>query len=183
MLENVKRNMRRAGRRLAHSGQALEQLFLSALAEIYSAEKLFEKAIPKMIRATTTEELQLAFDEQAVVTHRQIGKIEKVLNLFDRNVRARRCEAMEGLVKEIEQVIDETRDGSKTRDVGIIMTARKVEHYEIASYASLVRLARTMGRDDIAAILADILHEAREADFILTGIGENNINAEADLEV
>jgi ferritin-like metal-binding protein YciE len=183
MLETVKRNMRRAGRRFANSGHALEQLFLSALMDIYAAEKLLQKAIPKMIRACTTEELQLAFDEQATATHSQIGRIEKVLGLMHRNVEVRRCDAMEGLVKELEYVIEATRDGSKTRDVAIIMAARKVEHYEIASYASLVKLAQTMGRRDVAMILEDILWEAREADMIFTGIGENNINAEADLEV
>jgi ferritin-like metal-binding protein YciE len=183
MLENVKRNMRRAGKRLSHSGYALEQLFARALMEIYAAEKLVEKAIPKMIRACTTEELQLAFDDQMTVTHNQIGRIEKVFDLMDHNIKTKRCEAMEGLVKELEHVIEETRDGSKTRDVAIIMAARKVEHYEIASYASLVRLARTMGRTDVAMILKDILNEAREADMIFTGIGENNINAEADLEI
>jgi ferritin-like metal-binding protein YciE len=182
MLESVKRNMRRAGRGLANSGQALEKLFLSALMEIYAAEKILEKAIPKMIRACTTEELQLAFDEQVAATHKQIGKIEKVFGLLDKNATDKRCDAMEGLVKELEHVIEETRDGSKTRDVAIIMAARKVEHYEIASYASLVRLARTIGRNDVAMILEEILGEAREADMMFTGIGENNINAEADLE-
>src|SRR4051812_13746572 len=123
MLESVKRNMRRAGRGLAHTGQALELVFVSALMKVYAAKKLLEKAIPKVIRACTTEELQLAFDEQVTTTHNQIREIEKVLSLLHHNVKVKRCDAMEGLVKELEQVIEETRDGSKTRDVAIIMTA------------------------------------------------------------
>src|SRR4051794_740361 len=121
MLETLKRNLRRAGRGPACSGYALEQLFLNALTEIYWTEKLLEKAIPRMIRACTTEELQQVFDEQLSATRNQIAKLEKVLRVLGHDIKSKRCDAMEGLVKELEQVIDATRDGSKTRDVAIIM--------------------------------------------------------------
>jgi ferritin-like metal-binding protein YciE len=182
MLEATKRNFRRAGRRLAHTGYALEELFLNAIMEIYWTEKLLEKSIPKMIRACTTEELQQVFDEQRAATHNQIIQLEKVFKLLGHDIAAKKSEGMEGLVKELEHSIDDTRDGSKTRDVAIIMAVRKVEHYEMASYTSLVRLAKTMGRKYIAGILADILHEIREADMMFTCVADNNISAEADLE-
>lgn len=89
---------------------------------------------------------------------------------------------MEGLVKEGESVIEETEAGSATRDVGIIMSAQKVEHYEISAYGSLVTLAKTMGNEDVAEILAQTLGEEKEADELLTQIAENNINWEAEQE-
>ena len=89
---------------------------------------------------------------------------------------------MEGLVKEGESVVEETEKGSMTRDVGIIMSAQKVEHYEIATYGGLVQLAKTMGNEDVAAILEETLEEEKQTDLNLTEIAENNINWQAEQE-
>ena len=89
---------------------------------------------------------------------------------------------MEGLVKEGDSVVEDTEDGSMTRDVGIIVSAQKVEHYEIAAYGGLVQLAKTMGQDEIAGILEQTLQEEKEADELLTQIAENDINWEAARE-
>jgi ferritin-like metal-binding protein YciE len=99
-----------------------------------------------------------------------------------KKAQAKKCDAMEGLVKEGESIIEETEDGSMTRDVGIIMAAQKVEHYEIATYGGLVTLAKTMGLDEAADILAQTLEEEKETDQGLTDIAENNINWEAEQE-
>mgnify|MGYP003578834569 CR=1 FL=1 len=89
---------------------------------------------------------------------------------------------MEGLVEEGQTVIEETEKGTATRDVGIIISAQKVEHYEIASYGGLATLAKTLGRDDIAEILAETLAEEKETDELLTEIAESNINISAASE-
>ena len=89
---------------------------------------------------------------------------------------------MEGLVKEGETVIEETEEGSITRDVGIIASAQKVEHYEIAAYGTLVQLAITMGQTEVAEILNETLEEEKQTDANLTSIAENNINYEAEQE-
>ena len=89
---------------------------------------------------------------------------------------------MEGLIKEGESIVEETEDGTMTRDVGIISAAQKVEHYEISTYGTLVQLAKTMGMDEAASILAETLVEEKETDQGLTEIAENNINWEAEQE-
>jgi ferritin-like metal-binding protein YciE len=95
---------------------------------------------------------------------------------------AKKCDAMEGLIKEGESIVEETEDGSMTRDVAIIMAAQKVEHYEIATYGGLVQLATVLGQDEAAAILGETLQEEKDTDSGLTAIAENNINWEAEQE-
>ncbi len=160
----------------------LEKFFLDSLKDIYWAEKHLTKALPKMMKAATTEELQTAIETHIDQTEEQIGRLEQVFEILGRKPQAKKCEAMEGLIKEGESIVEETEDGSMTRDVGIIMASQKVEHYEIATYGGLVQLAKTMGQDEIAEILAVTLEEEKETDTLLTEIAENNINWEAEQE-
>jgi ferritin-like metal-binding protein YciE len=90
---------------------------------------------------------------------------------------------MEGLVQEAESIIDDTEDGSSTRDVALIIAAQKVEHYEIAAYGGLATLAKTLGNEEVGNILGEILEEEKEADEILTQLAENSINMEAASEI
>ena len=99
-----------------------------------------------------------------------------------KKAQAKKCDAMEGLIKKGQRVIEETEDGSMTRDVGIIVAAQKVEHYEIATYGSLAQLARTMGNEDVAALLEATLEDEKETDQTLTDIAESDINWEAEQE-
>ncbi len=165
-----------------HSGAQLGEFFIEALKDIYWAEKQLTRSIPKMIQAATTEELQEVLDEHLQETKDQVFQLEKVFELLDMKPQAKKCEAMEGLTKEAENIIEETAEGTMTRDVALIMAAQKIEHYEIATYGTLVRLAKTIRREDVANILAAILDEEKEADMTLTGVAENNINVEAYLE-
>jgi ferritin-like metal-binding protein YciE len=105
-----------------------------------------------------------------------------VFELLGEKPLAKKCDAMEGLIQEGEGVIADTEAGSATRDVGLIVSAQKVEHYEIAAYGGLAQLAKTLGRDDIKEILGTTLSEEKETDELLTGIAENNINYEASEE-
>ncbi|MFN2437759.1 MAG: ferritin-like domain-containing protein [Chitinophagaceae bacterium] len=160
----------------------LKELFIEELKDIYSAEKQLTKALPKMSKAATSEELRTAFDEHLAVTEEQIGRVEQAFERLDMTPRAKKCEAMEGLVKEAQGVIEDTDEGTATRDVALIIAAQKVEHYEIATYGSLVQLAKTMGNEDIAQLLQLTLDEEKEADETLTELAMSGININAENE-
>lgn len=160
----------------------LEKFFEDSLKDIYWAEKQLMKALPKMRKAATTKELQDAIDNHTAQTEEQASRLEKVFEMLGKKAQAKKCDGMEGLIGEGEKAIEETDEGSMTRDVAIIVSAQKVEHYEIAAYGSLAQLAVTMGQDEVAEILNEILEEEKETDEILTEIAESNINWEAELE-
>lgn len=160
----------------------LEKFFEDSLKDIYWAEKHLTKALPKMQKSATTEELKSAIQEHTAQTEEHVSRLEQIFELLGKKAQAKKCDAMEGLVKEGESVVEETEDGSMTRDVGIIVSAQKVEHYEIAAYGSLAQLATTMGEDEVAEILNQTLEEEKETDKLLTQIAENNINWEAEQE-
>ena|SRR5690349_21546856 len=160
----------------------LEKFFLDALKDIYWAEKHLTKALPKMQKAATSEELQQAIEEHLNQTKEHINRLEQVFDQLGEKAQAKKCEAMEGLTKEGESVIEETEDGTSTRDVGIIVSAQKVEHYEISAYGSLITLAKTMGHDEVADILSQTLEEEKETDENLTQLAESSINWQAEEE-
>ena len=164
------------------SGEMLEKFMHDSLKDIYWAEKHLTKAIPKMIKAATNESLISALEDHLEVTEEHVSRLEEVFELFGKKAQAKKCEAMEGLTKEAESIIEETEEGTSTRDVGIIMAAQKVEHYEIATYGGLTQLAKTMGLMEIANLLGQTLEEEKEADEGLTSIAENNINLQAEEE-
>ena len=163
-------------------GNMLEEFFVDQLKDIYWAEKNLLKALPKMQKASTTSELQAAFEEHRKVTEEQVSRLEQAFEMMGKKAQAKKCDAMEGLIKEAESVIEETEKGSMTRDVALIVAAQKAEHYEIASYGGLVQLAKTMGKNDVAELLQLTLDEEKETDVLLTEIAENNINWEAEQE-
>ena len=160
----------------------LQKFFEDSLKDIYWAEKNLTKALPKMQKAATTEELKNAIEEHLAQTENQVARLEKVFELIGKKAQAKKCDAMEGLIKEGESIVEETEEGSMTRDVGIIMAAQKIEHYEIATYGGLAQIATTMGLDEAADLLNETLDEERETDQLLTEIAENNINWEAEQE-
>jgi ferritin-like metal-binding protein YciE len=158
---------------------ALLELFKDEIKDIYWAEKHLTKALPKMRKAASSAELAGAFEEHLAITKTQVARLEEVFELLGEKPRAKKCDAMEGLVKEGEGIIEDTDAGTATRDVGLILAAQKVEHYEIATYGGLTQLAKTLGLDDVAALLEQTLNEEKEADDTLTDIAENSINYEA----
>lgn len=160
----------------------LEKFFHDQLKDMYWVEKSLMKALPKMQKKATTQELQQAFEDHLVVTEEQARRLEQVFEMIGKKPQAKKCEAMEGLIKESEEIISETEDGTMTRDVALIMAAQKVEHYEIATYGGLVSLAHTMNMSEVAEILEQTLQEEKDTDQLLTYIAENDINMEAELE-
>ena len=121
-------------------------------------------------------------DDDFAITETQIGRIEQVFEMLGMTARAKKCEAMDGLVKEAQNVIDEMPKGSMVIDAGLIIAGQKVEHYEIASYGSLVQLAKTMGETEIAELLQETLDEEKEADQLLTELAVSGINMGAESE-
>jgi ferritin-like metal-binding protein YciE len=164
------------------TGEMLQKFLYDSLKDIYWAEKHLTKAIPKLIKAATNEELIAALNEHLEVTEGHVERLEQVFELLGKKAQAKKCEAMEGLTKEAESIIEETEEGTSTRDVGIIMAAQKVEHYEIATYGGLAQLAKTMGLTEAGDLLGQTLEEEKEADETLTSIAENDINLQAEEE-
>ncbi len=160
----------------------LRELFVDELKDIYWAEKHLTKALPKMKKAATSTELANAFEEHLAVTKGQIERVEQVFELLEMKASAKKCEAMEGLVKEAESIIEDLPKGSYVIDAGLIIAAQKVEHYEIASYGSLVQLAKTMGENEMADLLQQTLDEEKQADQMLTELAVSGINMGAENE-
>lgn len=160
----------------------LEKFFHDQLKDIYYAEQQLLKALNEMKSASTTEELEDAFDEHLKQTERQVKRLEKVFSLIGQKPEGKRCEAMDGLIKEGKTIISETKEGTMTRDAALIIAAQKIEHYEIASYGGLVALALTLGKGRAASILDKTLQEEYDTDELLTDIAEAHINFDAEEE-
>ena len=156
-----------------------QELFLDSLKDIYYAEKYLLKSMPKMRKAATSPELQQAFQDHIEVTQQQVQRLEQVFEALGKKAQAKKCEAIHGLAKEGEEIIESTTKGSMTRDVGLIMAAQKIEHYEIASYGSLATLAAVMGNEEVKNLLGQTLQEEKNIDELLTQLAENNINQQA----
>jgi ferritin-like metal-binding protein YciE len=160
----------------------LHKFFVDALKDIYYAEHKLIDALQKMHDASTTEELKDAFEDHQLQTKKHISRLEKVFKLIDETPEQKKCEAMDGLIKEGEEIIKSTEEGSMTRDAALIIAAQKVEHYEIATYGGLVQLAITMGHDKAADLLERTLQEEEDTDYNLTEIAETSINFDAEQE-
>lgn len=174
----TKKTTKKASKTVKHE-PALLELFTDCIKDIYWAEKHLVKALPKMEKAATSPELAGAIAEHIEVTKQQVARLEQVFELLGKTPQAKKCDAMEGLIKEGESIVEETEDGSATRDVGIILASQKIEHYEIATYGGLTQLAETLGLDEIAEILAQTLIEEKDTDEKLSAIAEHDVNYEA----
>lgn len=157
---------------------SLMVLFETELKDIYWAEKALTKAIPKMAKNASSPELYEALNNHLEETEMQVEKVEQVFELIGKKAVAKKCEAMEGLISEAEEMMKETEKGPQ-RDAAIISAAQKVEHYEIATYGTLATFAHTLGLDEVGSILEDILEEEKNADKTLTEVAVSTINVEA----
>jgi ferritin-like metal-binding protein YciE len=161
---------------------ALQELFLDGIMDIYWAENHLVKNLPKMIEAATSAELKQTITEHLAQTKNQVTRLEQVFELLGEKVLAKKCDAMEGLAKEGEGIVESTEAGTATRDVGIILASQKIEHYEIATYGGLTQLAKTLGHNDVAELLYQTLTEEKTADQLLTDVAESSINYQASEE-
>lgn len=155
----------------------LMKLFEDSLKDIYWAEKALTKALPKMAKKATSEELIEAIENHLAETEGHVTKVEQVFEMIGKKAVAKKCEAMDGLIKEGEEIMKETEEGAM-RDAGIIAASQKVEHYEIASYGTLRTFAEILGLTDAASVLEEILDEEKACDEVLTGVAQG-INMQA----
>lgn len=173
---NGKSAAKGAGEEESLKGSQLGQFFLDELKDIYWAEKHLVKALAKMAKEATTEELKQAFLDHRSETEDHVSRLEEVFEMIGEKAVAKKCDAIEGITKEVESVIEDTKDDTYTRDVALILGGQKAEHYEIATYGGLVQLAMVLGHDDAAELLLQTLDEEKAADSTLTSIAENSVN-------
>lgn len=176
-----KKNASKGSKAKPDAAQGLRELFENELKDIYWAEKALTKAIPKMIKNATSEELVDALNDHLSVTEEQVTRLDEVFEAIGVKAQGKKCEAMAGLIKEAEELMSETEKGV-VRDAAIILASQKVEHYEIATYGTLVSFARILGEDQVVSMLEDTLAEEKEADEKLTEIAEASINMEAAVD-
>jgi ferritin-like metal-binding protein YciE len=160
-------------------GSMLHEFFMDTLKDIYWAEKALVKGLQKMAKNATSEDLKAAFEDHKMVTETQVERLEQIFEMMGKKAQAKKCPAMQGLLEETMEVMEETEDDTYTRDCALIVSAQKAEHYEIATYGSLVTLARAMGHTEAADLLQETLDEEKETDELLTQIAEGHINEEA----
>ena len=156
----------------------LEDLFHETLKDIYYAEKKLVKALPKVAKKATSARLKEAIQSHLAQTEVHVTRLEEVFKLLDMRPVAKKCEAIEGLLKETEEVFAEI-DDAETLDAAIISSAQTVEHYEIARYGTLVCWARKLDMDDVEELLTETLREEKAADHKLSDLAEGDINQKA----
>jgi ferritin-like metal-binding protein YciE len=160
----------------------LHELFVGELKDIYDAEKQLTKALPKMAKAADNQELRSAFEEHLAITRMHVNRLEEVFKSLGMAARGKPCEGMKGLIEEGQEKMEEFGQGP-TLDAGLIASAQKVEHYEIATYGTLATFAEIMGHQDAKDLLGQTLDEEKEADEKLTQVaGQINFDAEAEGE-
>jgi ferritin-like metal-binding protein YciE len=158
--------------------KTIKDLFIHSLSDIYSAEKQMTKSLPKLARAATDADLSAAFLTHLEETRGQIGRIDQIVEASGIRLKRIKCVAMEGLVEEGREQIDEIEKGP-VLDTALIAAAQKVEHYEIASYGSLIALAKQLGESDAVTLLAETLKEEKATDEKLSLLAEEKVAAEA----
>ncbi len=164
---------------VASKDSMLKSFFEDELKDIYWAEKNIVKTLPKMKKAATSEKLQQAFEDHMQQTQTHVQRLEQVFEILGKKAQAKKCDAMAGIIEEGKGIIEETEKGTATRDVGLILAAQKVEHYEISTYGGLAQLATTLGLEDVANVLKQTLEEEKQTDVLLTEIAESDVNYEA----
>src|ERR1051325_386531 len=162
---------RPGGRIMAKKMEGMQQLLVEELQDLYDAEKQLVRALPKMAKSASHEELQNAFRQHLEVTKGQVQRLEQIFESMDMRARSKPCHAMKGLVDEAQELIQE-REQDMVLDAGMIGCGRKVEHYEIAGYESARVLAQQLGLKDAAQLLQDTLREEMETDKLLAQISK-----------
>jgi ferritin-like metal-binding protein YciE len=156
----------------------MEELFVEELRDLYDAETQLTKALPKMAKAATSEELRNAFEEHLSQTENQVERLRRIFELSSEKPTGKKCAAMAGLIKEGDEMVSDTEE-TPVRDAGLIAAAQKVEHYEISGYGSARTHAELLGNDEAVRLLEETLREERETDEKLTELAQRLINVEA----
>lgn len=158
--------------------KTLDDLFYDTLKDIYYAERKIVKTLPKMASAATSPDLKSAFEKHKEETQQHIERLQQVFEILGKRAQGKTCDAIEGIISEGEEIIDEFK-GTQALDAGLISAAQAVEHYEIARYGTLKRWATELGHQDIAKLLDATLQEEGQTDKDLTKLAETKINLKA----
>jgi ferritin-like metal-binding protein YciE len=156
----------------------VQDLLLNELRDLYDAEKQLVKALPKMAKAASSEQLRQAIQVHLEETKIQVERLEDVFERLDTRTRGKRCEAMRGLVEEANEMMEEIKT-PQVLDAALIAGAQKVEHYEIAAYGSAHALAEACGHREVAQLLDETLEEEKQADQKLNQIALSEVNPSA----
>jgi len=159
--------------------KTLEDLFLHELKDLFSAEQQLVSALPKMAKAASSEKLRQGFEEHLEQTKGHVQRLEKIFEKLGKGHRGAKCAAMEGLIEEGKQLIDEDA-APEVKDAGLIGAAQRVEHYEIAAYGTARTLARHLHNTEAEELLQQTLDEERETDEKLTQLAESEVNVLAE---
>ncbi|HYE03683.1 MAG TPA: ferritin-like domain-containing protein [Phycisphaerales bacterium] len=157
----------------------LDKLYIHELKDLYNAEIQLVRALPKMAKAASHEDLRAAFEEHLEVTKAQAGRLEQIFESLGISGKGKKCEAMLGLIEEAKNAMDEIEEPD-VLDAALITAAQRVEHYEMAGYGTVRTWARQLGREEEAQILQQTLDEEGETDKKLTMIAESMVNREAE---
>jgi ferritin-like metal-binding protein YciE len=158
--------------------KSMNDLFLYFLQDVYYAERQILKALPKMAKAAQSEPLRQAFTQHREETQGQVDRLQQVFEQIGKRARGTTCEAIQGLIEEGEEVINDFEQGS-VRDAGLVACAQAVEHYEIARYGALVAWAKACGLNEAAGLLAETLQEEEKTDQLLNKLANDEINQQA----
>jgi ferritin-like metal-binding protein YciE len=161
--------------------ETLQELYVEMLQDIYDAEKQLVKALPKMAKTATNDELKAAFEQHLEQTEEHVTRLERVFEELGEKPKAKKCKAMQGLLEEGKEIMEEDAS-EEVLDAGLIAAAQKVEHYEIATYGTLRTYAEMLGFDDQADLLQETLDEEKDTDENLTELAVSSVNLEAEGE-
>jgi ferritin-like metal-binding protein YciE len=160
--------------------ESLRDLYVDELKDVYNAEKQLLKALPRMARAASHDELRSAFEDHLNVTEEQVRRLETIFDDLGKPARGKKCLGMEGLIAEGKGMMEEDMEPA-VLDAALISAAQRVEHYEIAAYGTLRTYARQLGFENHAELLQQTLDEEGQADKLLTQIAESRVNVDADV--
>jgi len=157
----------------------LQDLYVEELRDIYNAETQLVKALPKIAKAANSEELRAALEDHLEQTKEHVTRLDQIFESLGESPKGKKCKAMEGLLAEGDELLDEDI-ADHVLDAALIGACNRVEHYEIAAYGTVATFAKLLGREEDADLLGQTLDEEKEADETLTDIAESTINAEAE---
>ena len=162
----------------SEKAQDLEALFIDSLKDIYWAENALVKALPNMFEKATDQKLKTAIKNHLEQTKEQVNRLDQVFDSLGIKAEGKKCHALEGLLKEGDEIIAETEEGA-VRDAGIIAASQKIEHYEMATYGTLAAFAKTLNKRPALDLLLKTLGEEKKADSLLSTIADTNLNSQA----
>ena len=158
--------------------EGLKELYIDELRDLYSAENQLVKALPKMAKAASSDELRQGFEEHLEQTKEHVARLEQIFEALDESPKGKKCMGMEGLMKEGAEAMEEDFEDA-VMDSALIGAAQRVEHYEIAAYGTTLEFANLLGETEAASLLEETLHEEKETDEKLTDLAKE-INSQAN---